>query len=233
MAAQFMLSGVFAQFIRGPINSPAPGVLNGVYIPANIPTKKVVPYEYVREADVMWSKRVWSVIDLRQKFNHPLYYPMDDIQSNIWNRNLSTWSLWTIIRYHVLNGDLTLYSPFHPEWEVWKDGDAFKYPIKSQQFGGNFYNDSVFRERLFMYLGTEIIDPFATSFVSQLDPTQDSLIRDGNGGWTAVYPPNDTAWFMSQVICSFSMIVFSNSFMTLFKLDWYSFSIAFFSVETV
>lgn len=30
---------------------------------------------YVREADVMWSKRVWRVIDLREKLNLPIYYP--------------------------------------------------------------------------------------------------------------------------------------------------------------
>ena len=64
----------YGQNIRGPIASPAPGVLDGVYVKEHIPTKKVVPYEYVREADVTWSKRVWSVIDLREKFNHPLYW---------------------------------------------------------------------------------------------------------------------------------------------------------------
>jgi gliding motility associated protien GldN len=38
--------------------------------------KKPVPYPYVREADVMWTKRVWQVIDLREKFNQTLYYPL-------------------------------------------------------------------------------------------------------------------------------------------------------------
>ena len=66
------VGGMYAQDIRGPIANPAPGVLDGVYVKEHIPTKKVVPYEFVREADVTWSKRVWSVIDLREKFNHSI-----------------------------------------------------------------------------------------------------------------------------------------------------------------
>ncbi len=42
-----------------------------------IPEKKAVPYPYVREADVMWSKDVWRTIDLRQRMNFPLRYPTD------------------------------------------------------------------------------------------------------------------------------------------------------------
>lgn len=39
-----------------------------------ITEKKPVPYPHLREADVMWSKKIWRVIDLREKMNHPLYY---------------------------------------------------------------------------------------------------------------------------------------------------------------
>jgi gliding motility associated protien GldN len=41
--------------------------------------RKVVPYPFVREADVMWSKVTWELIDLREKMNLPLYYPLDTI----------------------------------------------------------------------------------------------------------------------------------------------------------
>ena len=36
---------------------------------------QILNYSPLREADVMWQKRVWRTIDLRQKINHPFYYP--------------------------------------------------------------------------------------------------------------------------------------------------------------
>ncbi len=42
-----------------------------------IPEKKPVPYGYLREADVMWAKDIWRIIDLRQRMNYPLRYPTD------------------------------------------------------------------------------------------------------------------------------------------------------------
>ena len=33
------------------------------------------PYQTVREADVMWAKKIWRLVDLREKMNHTLYYP--------------------------------------------------------------------------------------------------------------------------------------------------------------
>ena len=38
--------------------------------------RKVVPYPPLREADVMWSKRVWRAIDLHEKINAPLRFPL-------------------------------------------------------------------------------------------------------------------------------------------------------------
>jgi gliding motility associated protien GldN len=42
--------------------------------------RKFIPYPFVREADVMWSKEAWEIIDLREKMNQPIYYPIDTIQ---------------------------------------------------------------------------------------------------------------------------------------------------------
>ena len=44
-------------------------------------TKRVIPYPHLREADVMYKKRVWQVIDLEQKFNQPFYYPQQPIKN--------------------------------------------------------------------------------------------------------------------------------------------------------
>lgn len=42
-----------------------------------------VPYVAVREADVMWSKQIWRIIDLRQKANHLLYFPTTCMQDRV------------------------------------------------------------------------------------------------------------------------------------------------------
>jgi len=47
----------------------------------NIGQEQAISFTHIREADVMWSKRVWRTIDLRQKQNLPLYYPIADSAS--------------------------------------------------------------------------------------------------------------------------------------------------------
>ncbi len=39
---------------------------------------KPMPYGYVDTRDIMWSKIVWEKIDLNQKVNYPLLYPLDN-----------------------------------------------------------------------------------------------------------------------------------------------------------
>ncbi|MCB0638095.1 MAG: gliding motility protein GldN [Lewinella sp.] len=40
-----------------------------------IESVRVLPYDPVREADIFWEKRIWRVIDIREKMNLPFAYP--------------------------------------------------------------------------------------------------------------------------------------------------------------
>jgi gliding motility associated protien GldN len=67
--------------------------LKEVYVREHIPHKRPVPYEYIREADVMWSKIVYRMIDLRQKQNLPLYYPTKPIGGRMNFVDLVLWGI--------------------------------------------------------------------------------------------------------------------------------------------
>ncbi len=50
-----------------------------VYAKEHIPQKNPIPYPFVREADVTWEKTIWREVNLREKMNHPLYFPTQNI----------------------------------------------------------------------------------------------------------------------------------------------------------
>jgi len=41
--------------------------------------KKALPYGYIEDSDILWSKTVWEIIDLNEKVNQPLYYTSNTI----------------------------------------------------------------------------------------------------------------------------------------------------------
>ena len=84
------------------VPSDAQTVLDGAWIKEHNKTKKVVQYPFIREADVMWARRIWQDIDLREKMNLPLYYPLEE--SN------GMKSLFDVIRDALLvEGSITAY----------------------------------------------------------------------------------------------------------------------------
>jgi len=85
-------------------------VLDKPWIKENTPTRRVVPYTHVREADVMWHRRIWRVIDLREKINQPLYYPITPIQDRK--------SLFDVLKEGILEGTITAYSDADDEFTI-------------------------------------------------------------------------------------------------------------------
>jgi gliding motility associated protien GldN len=99
-----MLTGAFAQ-----------NVLDGVYVREHNPTRSVIPLAYLREADVMWSKKVWRIIDLKEKLNLPFGHPTEKINDR---RSLND-----ILYDAVKEGTLTSYSD-----------EEFMFPMTREEF---------------------------------------------------------------------------------------------------
>lgn len=73
-----------------------------------IEEKKPVPYPFVREADVLWAKTVWQVLDMREKINQPLYFPVTPMKGRH--------SLMQVIMDGVKKGQITPYDPMDDEF---------------------------------------------------------------------------------------------------------------------
>ena len=73
----------------------AQDVIDGVYEKVTTVEKEIIPYDDIREADVFWSKRIWRVIDTREKMNLIFAYPQLPLAE--------------IIHTAAMNGDLTAY----------------------------------------------------------------------------------------------------------------------------
>jgi gliding motility associated protien GldN len=171
----------------GPIPSvaQAPGVLDGTYVETIVPLKKPIPYDDLREADAVWTKRVWRSIDLRERTNHPLYYPLEEKREMggyyQTYENSRQWSLWRIIKYHAYDKLMMKQSPditvFHTSYgnadAFPQDGDGFKYPVVPKT--GN-YQDKEYMEDV-MKLFNDVT----------YTPEEDSLDDQGY----IIYDPNN------------------------------------------
>jgi gliding motility associated protien GldN len=96
----------------------AQNVLDGVYVRENNPARRVIPYTFLREADVMWSKRIWRHIDLNEKVNAPLRFPKSGDTKD--RKNLIS-----VLMDAVNEGSLTAYDP---------QDDEFTLPMTSEEF---------------------------------------------------------------------------------------------------
>lgn len=67
----FIVAELFAQSIRTESSYPPP--LDGIYKKEQ--KAAPLPYAPVREADVFWEKRIWRVLDVREKMNKHFVYP--------------------------------------------------------------------------------------------------------------------------------------------------------------
>ncbi len=100
---------------------PKPGLVPDTNVPKTIiKERKPIPYPNTREADIMWSTKLWRVIDLREKMNQPLYYPTVEMQ----NRQ----SFVQVLYAAAVEGKITVYDP--------TDGDEFTVALTPEEIQG-------------------------------------------------------------------------------------------------
>ncbi len=99
----------YAQVLEGPPR-------DGVYDKTAITQVQPIPYPYLREADITWTRRIWRVIDMREKMNQTFYFP--EKPQNNWR------SFVTIIMDGLKEGTITAYSP---------ESDQFLVPLNYKE----------------------------------------------------------------------------------------------------
>lgn len=72
------------------------GPLDDIVEKRIIDERRVLPYQPLREADIFWERRIWRVIDIREKMNLPFAYP--------------EMPFFTILMDAAVNNDITVYS---------------------------------------------------------------------------------------------------------------------------
>ena len=130
---------------------------DGVFDKSAIIELQPIPYVHLREADIVWSKRIWRTIDMRERINQPFYYPLKP-QGN-WR------SLIQVLLDAIKEGTITAYAG---------NQDQFFPPIDYTQLS-DILTTRIYRKNVPSALDpTVLID---TSYLKQFDPASVKFIR--------------------------------------------------------
>jgi len=94
-------------------------------------------YGYVDDRDVLWSKTTWEILDLDERVNFPLYYPIDT--NNIGKDRRS---LYDVLLSNIKNGNIeTIYTDsYFTEKRTLKDISAALSKVDTTDYGIEQYN---------------------------------------------------------------------------------------------
>jgi gliding motility associated protien GldN len=125
--------------------------LDGAYEKVTLKEREIIPYDHVREADVIWSKRIWRVIDCKEKVNLPFVHPKMGFVK--------------VVHDAAKKGELQVYNP----GEI---GETFKETISTQEVQNiGVRNDTISR----INIETGIEERVAT--FNDFDPSSVTKLR--------------------------------------------------------
>ncbi len=84
--------------------------LDGIVEKRIVNERRVLPYDPIREADIFWEKRIWRIIDVREKMNLTFAYP--------------EMPFFKILMDAATEGEITAYGT---------DDDKFSYPLEPDE----------------------------------------------------------------------------------------------------
>ncbi|MCK9400383.1 MAG: gliding motility protein GldN [Bacteroidales bacterium] len=129
-----------------------------IYYDNDLEDVKPIPLPSVRKADIMWSKRIWREIDMRQKMNQPFYFPLEP--HNNWRNFI------TVIMDALKEGSITAY-------DISGSTDEFLVPLNYQEIVTR-QTDTFHRELTRPY---PPYDQFDTVIYSEFDPNKVTRLR--------------------------------------------------------
>jgi gliding motility associated protien GldN len=154
IASLIILAGVSNKISAQILDNPPQDV---IYYDNDLEDVTPIALPAVRKADIMWSKRVWREIDMRQKMNQPFYYPV--IPHNNW-RNFVT-----VIMDALKEGSITAYDI--------SSTDEFLVPLTFQEIISRQI-DTVHRTLTRPY---PPYDQYDTVIYSEFDPGKVTRLR--------------------------------------------------------
>ncbi|TKG93398.1 gliding motility protein GldN [Puteibacter caeruleilacunae] len=90
---------------------------NDFFKKKDVLNRKPIELPAVREADIIWAKQIWRIVDLREKTNHSLYFPTKELDGRT--------NLINLLLEGIKDGVLTAYDA--------REDEEFKTPITYEQ----------------------------------------------------------------------------------------------------
>ncbi len=117
---------------------------DGIYDKENSINRRFIPYTFLREGDVAWEKRVWRELDMREKQNQQLYYPIELVTSRI--------SYLQVLFKYILKGDIIAFQD-----------DEFLQPIEPSAIRAKIVKVDTVEQSSYLEDGTEVTTRVGTA----------------------------------------------------------------------